>query len=462
MKSLWKVLPAIAGSVILAAACGGTSENTTDSGTDAAFEAAPVEASSSCTAPEKMCGALCTNVETDNANCGSCGNACASGLVCAGGTCALTCGSLTTCSADGGAAYCANTQTDNANCGACGTTCPSGEVCSGGKCGLTCGSLTTCTPDGGANYCANTQTDDANCGTCGNTCPSGQTCSAGKCSTTCGSLTTCTPDGGASYCANTQSDNANCGTCGNACPLGQSCSGGACQLPPGSPAAGCFGTSDPNWSNVIAYVACTGNSITDASGKSTIATTNSPTISATPTGAPGGASCKLGNGGSYATAKGFSITLPSALGTGDFTVELAVYQTAWYDPTDQASNILVTSSAYPPNAGLFPTFFSNSQGSYLVFVPGMGATFHDSGSALSTWEIYAASRVSGVTYIFRQGALLTSFADTTNYTDTKVLAGLQANGPFNALMGSIGQIRVTKAGRYTGSYTPCGGAFATK
>ena len=464
MKQGWKWLSAIAGSVVLAAACGGTSD-TSDSGTgnDASVaETAPAETGPTCASPEKMCGALCTNLETDNANCGSCGNACASGKVCASGQCALTCGSLTTCSGDGGAPYCANTQTDNANCGACGNTCASGTVCAGGKCALTCGSLTTCTPDGGAPYCASTQTDDANCGACGNTCPSGETCAAGKCGVTCGSLTTCTPDGGAPYCANTQSDNANCGSCGKTCPLGQSCTSGICQLPPGSPAAGCLSNgSDPSWSSVIAYVSCTDNAIIDEASKSSVLTYNGPTVaSALPAGAPGGSSCKLGSAGAYGTAKGFAVTLPSALLTGDFTVEFSVYQTAWYDPNDQQSNIISSSNAYIPNAGFFPTFTSNLQQNELLVVPGTGATFKDPGSALNTWESYAISRVQGTDYVFRQGALLTSFVDGTSYSDTTFYVGHQANGPYNALMGSIGQIRVTKLGRYTSSYTPCSGAFA--
>ena len=352
-------------SASILAACGG-STNTTDGGTDASVDVAndaPVDAAPSCVSPKKTCGTLCTDVQTDHDNCGTCGNACS------------------------------DTQ-----------------VCSAGACTIACAPLTACIPDAGAPYCANIQTDSANCGACGNVCPLGEVCVSAKCTPT---------------------------------PVG-------------------CGTTDPNWSNVVAYVACSGTTIADASGKSTLATFNTPTISSTPSGAPGGASCSLGNGGSYGTANGFSVTLPSALGSGDFTVELAVYQTAWYDPTDQNANILVSSSAYPPALGLFPAFFSNS-GAHLSVVPGMGSVYVDQGSTLNAWESYALSRVSGTDYVFRGGALLTSFADTTSYTDTKFYVGLQMNGTYNAMMGSVGQVRVTKGvGRYTTAYTPCAGNYATQ
>jgi hypothetical protein len=96
-----------------------------------------------------------------------------------------------------------------------------------------------------------------------------------------------------------------------------------------------------------------------------------------------------------------------------------------------------------------------------VFFSGGGIVYFDQGAALNQWESFAASRVSGTTYFFRNGHLLTSFADPNNYTDDGFFVAHQMNGSYAALMGSIGQIRVTKAGRYTSSYTPCSGAFAT-
>jgi len=81
----------------------------------------------------------CANTKTDNANCGACGVTCGSGKICQNGACANACaasdgGVETLCTPDGGPAYCASTQTDNANCGTCGNVCGLGAKCIGGTC----------------------------------------------------------------------------------------------------------------------------------------------------------------------------------------------------------------------------------------------------------------------------------------------------------------------------------------
>jgi hypothetical protein len=159
---------------------------------------------------------------------------CKLGDVCANGKCAATCApGQTYCADDGGGngPYCANTQTDNANCGSCGNTCSVGEVCSGGKCAVECGGVdgggeVLCMPDAGSPYCANTQTDQANCGSCGNACAAGQLCSGGVCACAPG-LTQCPSDAGVA-CVNTGADNNNCGGCGKPCMNGLVCVNGAC------------------------------------------------------------------------------------------------------------------------------------------------------------------------------------------------------------------------------------------
>ena len=203
-----------------------------------------------CGAGSTSCGAACANLASDNANCGSCGNACGAGQVCSKGACATTCGGGTTqCGAT-----CNDLQSDPNNCGACGTKCAGGEVCSGGKCAASCASSETLC---GAS-CVNTQTDNANCGGCSTLCGPGEACTSGACSLTCQpGLTLCAApasDGGApdaaadgatdasatdaatdaaptlSYpaCVDLQSDNQNCGGCGVVCGGGQTCQSGQC------------------------------------------------------------------------------------------------------------------------------------------------------------------------------------------------------------------------------------------
>jgi stigma-specific protein Stig1 len=76
------------------------------------------------------CGAGCVNLLDDQANCGTCANACTAGNVCSGGGCALTCG--------GGATLCgtkcADLQSDALHCGSCSNVCDPGMECVSGTC----------------------------------------------------------------------------------------------------------------------------------------------------------------------------------------------------------------------------------------------------------------------------------------------------------------------------------------
>lgn len=178
--------------------------------------------------------AYCADFDTDNANCGSCGNSCGQGEVCSMGSCQTTCQSnQTQCTDSNGNAYCADLQGDNDNCGSCGTSCAAGESCQSGSCQTTCGSgQTKCTPANQPNYCTDTSTDPNNCGSCGNQCGSGEFCSGGTCTVTCQTdETLCAgQSGGKNYCAVTTSDRDNCGSCGNSCAGNQDCTQSQCVL----------------------------------------------------------------------------------------------------------------------------------------------------------------------------------------------------------------------------------------
>ncbi len=81
------------------------------------------------------------DLQTDNANCGQCGNSCDSGDQCCNG-------------------LCIETATDERNCGSCGTECGSGLTC--------CNS-----------GCVNLVDSEQHCGACGRSCASGTMCCPG-------------------------------------------------------------------------------------------------------------------------------------------------------------------------------------------------------------------------------------------------------------------------------------------
>lgn len=83
-----------------------------------------------CATTQTFCSIACRDLQNDNTNCGTCGNACTGGNTCQDGVCKSPCSSgETLCSG-----VCKNLQTDSSNCGTCGTACPSGQTCQSGSC----------------------------------------------------------------------------------------------------------------------------------------------------------------------------------------------------------------------------------------------------------------------------------------------------------------------------------------
>ncbi len=181
-----------------------------------------------------------TNLGTDNANCGKCGDACGGGTVCGGGVCGLVCsGTLTLCGSGAGA-FCTLTDDDPENCGTCGHSCTpmhvDNKACAQGQCGYH-----QCAPNYGdcdgnpANGCETCLTCTiTNCGGCGIDCLAVHTtdlaCSdAGACVwTTCATGWADCDSSTANGCETANSDTT-CGTsCANCATLGQHCVAGAC------------------------------------------------------------------------------------------------------------------------------------------------------------------------------------------------------------------------------------------
>jgi hypothetical protein len=129
-----------------------------------------------CPTPQARCGGACVDTRSDPSHCGSCENACGSGLVCRAGACVLSCGpGLDACPdpRDAGFQFCANLATDNANCGRCSAACSPSTHCTGSMC---CAAGFS----GCGGQCIDTTTDPRHCGSCDLSCD-GSLCSAGQC-----------------------------------------------------------------------------------------------------------------------------------------------------------------------------------------------------------------------------------------------------------------------------------------
>jgi hypothetical protein len=230
-----------------------------------------------CVAPQVKCPSGCASTSEDPNNCGSCGNMCATGLLCSSGTCASSCGagqikcsgadagtpptpdaaatdaSSVDATVDGAAVdagggtnppggYCADPSNDRLNCGACNNICAYGPhstpVCTAGSCSITCETgYADC--DGKASNGCEVETDNnpASCGACGVVCAAvndtpncvAGVCGIGSCNT---GFANC--DGNVrNGCETNTNTITNCGSCGNACNIPNGtpgCPSGTCTV----------------------------------------------------------------------------------------------------------------------------------------------------------------------------------------------------------------------------------------
>ena len=124
-----------------------------------------VDSGLSCCPGSVACGATCVDLESNGANCGACGRACATGQTCTSGAC-QACAAV--CSGE-----CTDLRSDSYNCGACGNACPSGRECTDGAC-VRCPTLCN-------GNCADLVTSGSDCGACGHACATDQECVASVC-----------------------------------------------------------------------------------------------------------------------------------------------------------------------------------------------------------------------------------------------------------------------------------------
>ncbi len=225
------------------------------------------------------CSGECVEPDTDELNCGACGNRCPRGRQCRDGVCCedcLVCGSSVCgpgqdCCDD----LCVDTQRNTSHCGVCDNACGDG-LCLDGSCCSDChycgGDVCRASENCCDYLCVDEDSDPDNCGGCGIQCDEGEPCIGGQCScvheidqTTeiCSEQQTCCGLQGISgymSCAFLNHDWDHCGSCGNICGAMELCLGGhcACVLADRTlevcsdseqccPASGCQGLAgDPN------------------------------------------------------------------------------------------------------------------------------------------------------------------------------------------------------------------------
>jgi hypothetical protein len=172
------------------------------------------------------------DLSTEIANCGACGNACGSGMVCSGGMCSADCaGAETNC---GGS--CVVVGEHRAHCAGCDMPCPAWPngmaTCSAGACGGTCNAGFEDCDGTPANGCEADLSADGDCGACGMTCAlsnASATCNGGTCEIDACDSGYVDCDGmDGDGCEATLGTDAHCGACGDACAGTDACLSGSC------------------------------------------------------------------------------------------------------------------------------------------------------------------------------------------------------------------------------------------
>lgn len=151
-----------------------------------------------------------------------------------------------------------------------------------------------------------------------------------------------------------------------------------------------------------------------------------------------------------ASALSFAASAPSlSMGAGDFTMEGWVYQTA-----RAAGCSVISCSSASGGTGIIMQITAAGAIAGSTAAAGLG----NSGGniALNTWTHLAFSRTAGSLTAWIQGALISTIANATNYTDSVLFLGEFGSGS-QKFTGFMDEIRLTPGvGRYTSPFTPIG------
>jgi hypothetical protein len=175
---------------------------------------------------------------------------------------------------------------------------------------------------------------------------------------------------------------------------------------------------------------------TDSSGNNVALTANGNVQHSTAQAKFGATSIYFDGTGDYIGG-----TLPSAIGTGDFTIDF------WYRRSGAVvQNLIVTGDA---TTGAFAVYVSSD--GKIIFYAGSAIRLTSSTTSLGVWLHCAVVRSSGTTRMYIDGVDIgSSYADLNNYT----VAAFTVSFTSGFLYGYIDELRITNTAEWTANFTP--------
>lgn len=189
----------------------------------------------------------------------------------------------------------------------------------------------------------------------------------------------------------------------------------------------------------------------------TDSSTSNKTVSRTGSVVTSTSQSKFGGSSIYFNGVSNSLTVSSDdslnFGTGDFTIETWVY------PIDTTAGMIIATKRTYNNVGAGSWRYYPS--GWNVLIGGSYNIVVAPGISTGVWSFITITRQSGIMYIFQNGVLIQTAADTNDYTNTNVFnIGSHYDGTSASLHGYLDEFRVTKGiARYTANFTPPTVAF---
>jgi hypothetical protein len=211
------------------------------------------------------------------------------------------------------------------------------------------------------------------------------------------------------------------------------------------------GGGDPNYAAVTLLLHCNG------SNGSTTFTDNSPsplTITANGNCQLSTAQSKFGTASMLCDGTGDSISHAANDAfrfPGDFTIEFFI------NPSSTATSVLYEGRASGASATGLAIYKTST--SMAVYTSNADRIIYSSSIGTGTWRHIALCRSGTAMKLFLDGTQVGStYTTSANFSDGVFYLGSDS-GLANSLNGYIDEVRITKAARYTGNFTPTSSEF---